>query len=194
MRSILALSLLCLAAGPALSASGDGSFAVDGPGNQTCRTFVEALDSGDERAAVAFAAWTEGFITGVNVFRDQTFDITPWQTTPLLMAKMRGFCAEKPEMAYVNALGRLIATLVPQRMTEGSDLVQMRSGGSAVALPAAVLARVRAALEDATGESIATPDASFDGRFVGAIMAYQQDQGLPQTGLPDQPTLNALFP
>ena len=194
MRKLLAGLALCALAGPALAAAPDGSFAVDGPGSRSCAEFAEALDPGNETAAIAFAAWTEGFATGVNVFREDTFDITPWQTTPLLMAKLRAFCEHNPDMAYVNALGRLIAALMEGRLTESSELVQTRNEGNAIVLPAAILARVRTAVEEATGETLETPVGGFDQNFAQTIESFQRAEGLAQTGLPDQPTLNALFP
>lgn len=193
MKYLITCLALCLLTAKAIAAAPDGSFAVDGPGSQPCSSFVQALESDNKTATIAYAAWTEGFTTGVNVFREQTFDITPWQTTSLLLAKMRAFCQNNPDMAYVDALGRLIATLMRDRLGESSPLVQTRYKGKAVALPAAIVQRVRAALQQ-QGATISSPQGGFDQSFADALIAYQKAHALVPTGLPDQPTLNALFP
>ncbi len=186
--------VLCLSAPTSYAATSDGAFAADGIGSQSCSAFLEAAKGQDRQALGYYASWIEGFMTGVNVFRDDTFDITPWQTAPLLMGKLGTYCAANPDLGVVVALGRLVAVLEPHRLTEPSETVQARTGGRAVAVPAAVLARVRGAIEAETGEALSTPEGSFDADFAAALRSYQSGRGLEESGLPDQRTLNALFP
>ena len=60
--------------------------------------------------------------------------------------------------------------------------------GSAVLLYVPVIARVRAALSE-----IGYQGGSTDFELIAALKAYQQDQGLDVTGLPDQATLARLL-
>ena len=193
-RQLFALILGIAAAGPALSASGDGQFKIDGPGAAPCAEFTAAM-TGSERAKIAgFAGWVEGFLTGVNAFRPETYDITPWQTTPLVMEKLRKFCLDHPDVQMIDATGRLVSVLVPDRQTAQSPIVQTRNGGHAVTLPAMILERVRQAVETDRAVALGTAPGGFDAEFSAALAAYQTARGLDATGLPDQMTLNAMFP
>jgi len=176
------------------AAANDGSFSVDGPGRQSCAFFVDALETGDPQASIAFGAWTEGFLTGVNLFQEDTYDITPWQTPEVIMAKMRVFCENNPDVAYVNALGRLVTTLLPNRQVAPSEVVQTRADGRAVALPLWVLEQVRGVLEAMPAGPLSTEKGMFDPEFAQRLRAYQLENDLPPTGLPDQSTLNRMFP
>lgn len=194
MRDLVSALVLALFATAGQAASTSGEFNVDGPGAQSCAFFVETMESGEPTAITAFSAWTEGFVSGVNVFRDDTFDVTPWQTPQLILSKMAAYCRENPDEAYVNALGKLISVLMPQRQTDPSPIIQVRYDGKAIALPVWVLNETRRALETATAAQLSTPADSFDDTFAERLKVFQQAQGLPQTGLPDQVTLNRLFP
>ncbi|PWR03516.1 hypothetical protein DKT77_06580 [Meridianimarinicoccus roseus] len=195
MRSVTVVLCLFLAPGVGHAASVGGEFNVDGPGAQNCSLFVEAVDQADAASLTAFSAWTEGFVTGVNVFRDETYDVTPWQTPQLILSKMAAFCRENPDVPYVNGLGRLISVLMPNRQTEPSPIIQVRYDGQAVALPTWVLNEARRALEAVTdGGALPTAPDGFDDAFAERLKSFQAAEGLPRTGLPDQATLNRLFP
>ncbi|MBC7139548.1 MAG: peptidoglycan-binding protein [Defluviimonas sp.] len=182
-----------LAALPARAADTAGRYAVDGIGSQPCRAFTQAADDGAEPLIAAYGGWLGGFITAYNIHTPQTFDVTPWQTTELLLAKLDKHCRTFPDRPFVEAAGALIATLQDARLTEASELVSIRAGGRGVYLPRAELGRIAAALA-ASGFPVATAAGEFDPAFSDALMAFQAARGLEKTGLPDQNTLNALFP
>jgi len=194
MKKLLSYLIVILSAGQVHAAASDGSFAVDGPGSQTCSFFVDALETGDQNAGIAFAAWSQGFITAVNVFEEDTYDVTPWQTVDLLMAKLRAYCNANPDVPYINALGALVSTLKSERLREASELVQARVDGSAVTIPAEVLARIRDQLEQSVLGEMGTEPNGFDLEFAERLKAFQRENGLTESGLPDQNTLNRLFP
>ena len=189
--SFVAMWIACQ---PAFGASSDGTFKIDGPGTLACSEFVAAVTRNDGQRVAGFSAWTEGFLTGVNAFWDDTYDITPWQTAPIVMEKLRVFCAANPQTSYMDAVGKLVALLSPSRQQMPGDVVQARHGGKAVVLPAVVLDQVRSVLEASRGAPLPTPGGGFDQAFSDALSAYQAAHNLPSTGLPDQLTLNAMFP
>ncbi len=194
MRILPATLAVALSAQVCAAATPEGQFAADGIGTQSCANFSAAIDQQEQERLVLYAAWIEGFVTGTNVFREDTFDIAPWQTTGLLMSKMQAYCRANPDTGFVVALVRLVSVLAPDRLTEESPRVEATAGAGTVALPQAVLERVRAALEAETGAAIDTPEGSFGPAFAEALRSYQSEAGLDPTGLPDQATLNTLFP
>lgn len=181
----------CLAAAPLWAADADGNFAVDGAGRAPCSDLVKAIKDQDGQSIATFAGWIDGFLTAMNVNQDDTFDLTPWQTTTLSISKMNAFCEANPDMALVNALGRYMNTLMPVRLTQGADLVRVENEGRAVFLYPDVLTRMADALL-AAGYSL--PDGDFGPGHAATLRAFQTDRGLTPSGLPDQATLNALFP
>jgi len=175
------------------AADENGSFAVDGVGSQTCRAYIDAIDSKDQRLLAAYASWMQGFVTGYNVLAEETFDITPWQSPELLILKMQSFCNANPETPFVRGVGGLIASLQANRISELSEKVDIRQDGQTLSLYREVLDAVRNTLGE-LGYDVPETSDSYDARFVAAVEAFQKDKNMPITGLPDQATLNALFP
>ncbi|SFA87873.1 Putative peptidoglycan binding domain-containing protein [Poseidonocella pacifica] len=187
----IAATVVSLLATPILAADDQGRFAVDGVGRQPCSVLVEAVRSENREQIIAFASWTDGFLTGANVYGLDTFDITPWQPIELLQAKLRQYCEANPDVAVINALGRLASVLEPDRLAEADELVSVRNDGQGVFIYGAMLDRVRQALAEAGHPA---PSEGFDAKFADALVTYQAANDLPQTGLPDLATLNSLFP
>ena len=186
-RSLLAAATL--AASHADAADSAGRFAVDGAGALDCARFAAAREEGGVGAAL-FLGWIGGYASGFNHFREDTFDVTPWQTVELLALKLDGFCAARPEVRFVDAMNRLLAALDPQKLSEESEVVRLSHGEQAVFVYREMLARIRAALVEAGfPPADASPEALTD-----ALARLQSMRGLAVSGLPDQPTLNALFP
>lgn len=186
-----AFSLL-VSVGTADAADPSGAFAVDGVGSRTYADFIAAKD-GDPDLLIAFAGWTTGFITAVNVFRNETFDLTPFQPTELLLAKMQKYCEANPDESYANALGKLVSSLMEGRLQAESDLVRISVGDKAVFIYRSVLADVYAKLANA-GLLPQKEPTEYDAAFASATSRYQASKGLPQSGLPDLATMNSLYP
>ena len=194
-RAAAVAATLALAAAPAplAAASQDGSFSVDGVGARPCGDFAKAVQDNNQPLVIAYTGWTEGFVSAFNAFRDDTFDLTPWQTAPVIMQKMLKFCTANPDTQYLDGLAKLSAVLNSQRMTEKSEIVQTQYDGQSAPLPAEVLSRVREVLAQ-TGAEVGTPEGEFGPEFADALLDYQKANSLPETGVPDQITLNAMFP
>ncbi|WP_201742297.1 peptidoglycan-binding domain-containing protein [Mangrovicoccus ximenensis] len=193
-RMIPGLAAALLLPLAAAAASQDGKFKADGAGTAPCSDFTAALEAGDRVKVAGFAAWTEGFLTAVNALQADTYDITPWQTTPVLMEKLRRFCLGHPGTQMIEATGQLAAVLAPYRQVAESPMVQARNSGRAVMLPAVILERVRQVLEEERGSGLSTAGGDFDAAFSAALAGFQKARGLAETGLPDQLTLNMMFP
>lgn len=188
----LSAAVLLVSALTAWSADDSGAYAVDGVGSRTCADLSKAFETRDDRLLGAFAAWTDGFMTGYNVHSAQTFDITPWQTVELTLTKMNVFCKDNPQTAFVEALGKLIAVLREGRLLQADALVLLRSGKQGVYMYRTMIPRLKAALQ-AEGFAVASPDGAFDDAMAIALKGFQRREGIAESGLPDQPTLNALL-
>ena len=172
----------------ALSAADEnGQFAVDGVGGRSCSDYnaMRATEDGQR----AFAGWTEGFVSAYNALSQDTFDVTPWQPVQLLLLKMGSFCKANPQVPYVNGLSALIRTLEPARTQIEDTFITIRNGDKGVNLYRRTLEKLRGDL-GAAGFDAGDTDAAL----VQALSDYQDSKGLTQTGLPDAPTMNALYP
>ncbi len=188
--SFAVLSLCLAVPAPAPAADAAGRFAVDGPGAASCADFLRARDAGGA-ALAGFAGWAAGFISAVNVFTPDTYDVTPWQTVELVTAMLAAHCARATDQPFVEATGALVGALTADRLTTLSPIVQARKGGTSVVLYAAILDDVRARLNRAGHDP--GSGSGFDAAFAGALSDWQKANGVPVTGLPDQPTLNDLM-
>ena len=192
--SVLGAAALALTLGVAAAQAADdqGAYAIDGVGSRSCADLAKAYAEKDEKLLLAFASWTDGFITSYNIHAAQTFDITPWQTVELTLAKMNVFCQANPKTPYIEGLAKLMAVLKADRLTTSDELVLVRSGKQGTYLYRGMLTKIRAALQ-AAGIEVGSPEGSFDDSFAAALKSYQAKTGLPTSGLPDQQTLNALL-
>ena len=124
--SVLALALVT--GGPALSADQDGKFAIKGAGLQTCSAFNTAFDEQNVDLGIYYG-WVDGFVTGLNQFRDETFDAAPWQTTETLLGLMREVCrAQSEDPRVIDVVNRLIGDFTPLRLTRESRLQGVKTG------------------------------------------------------------------
>ncbi|RYH02990.1 hypothetical protein EU805_04425 [Salipiger sp. IMCC34102] len=188
MSRAAALAALIALPLPALAADADGDFGVDGIGRASCEELTTAIAADETDKINAFGSWTSGFISATNALSEQTFDVTPWQSEALTLNLLNTFCGQNPETLFVNAVGRLIQTFAPARLTESSQVQVLGEGEDSVRIYVTVLDGVRRALTEAGYEVAEGPDG-----LTQALTAFQTDEGIETTGLPDQQTLLELF-
>jgi hypothetical protein len=177
---------------PGHTADATGGFAVDGVGSRLCSDLSKAATDKDVRMMSAFASWTDGFMTGYNIHQPDTFDITPWQTVELTLTKIGVFCQDNPTVPFVEAVGKLTTVLRDGRLTEGDDLILLRAGTQGVYIYKSMIPRIKASLEQQS-IPVSSAEGAFDTAFSDALKKFQGREKLPESGLPDQPTLNALL-
>jgi hypothetical protein len=191
-RALTLALTLALVPAAALAGDAEGRFAAKGAGQTTCQQFLTSMEEkGDDLRL--YAGWVDGYVTAFNMLRDETFDIAPWQSTELLVLKLQAFCRANPESPFMDGMNQLALALYPDRLTEPSEIVSVQVGAQRGLLYRAVLDRVEAKLRD-LGHLAESPEGDPAVASVEAIRAFQTAQGVPVTGLPDQATLNALFP
>lgn len=170
----------------------DGLYAVDGAGRTTCEQFTAARSENGDQLRV-YAGWVDGYVSGLNHRLPETYDLTPWQSVELLIAKLGAFCAQNPDTQFAAATNQLVQTLYDMRLTAESQISRVQVGGSAVFLYQAMIPRIHAALQE-RGFDAGPETESYSERLAAAVRRFQIDAGLSVNGLPDQLTLNALFP
>ena len=185
-RRLAAAATALLLAGPAVAQSG----AVEGPGGQPCRALTTAQSDSPETFG-AYGVFISGFLMAANAYEEDTFDLTPWQTPDVMLAQVARFCAANPDQPIGGAIAAYLQYLRPDRLQEPSEVVEATNGQETVRLYAAVVDRIRERLEaDGRLEAGGT---GFDGAVSEALLAFQRERGLAETGVPDPATLIALL-
>jgi peptidoglycan hydrolase-like protein with peptidoglycan-binding domain len=193
LRPLLYLSAIVFSMPAVLQAADStGGFAVDGIGARSCADLTKAASEKDVKMMAAFASWTDGFMTGYNIHQPDTFDITPWQTVELTLTKIGVFCNDNPDAPFVEAAGKLTAILRDGRLAQSDSLVLLRAGKQGTYVYSSMIPRIKAGLEQ-HNIAVSSADGDFDAAFSAALKTFQAAEKLPQSGLPDQPTLNALL-
>lgn len=188
----IATALTVLQCGTAYSADQNGNFAIRGAGLQTCGNLIEAFDDGTEDLAL-YAGWIDGYVTGLNQFREDTFDMTPWQTSGTLLAMTTQVCrTEAEDTGFMTAFVSLLRGLSGARLTQQSELTGVFSSGQRVVLYKSTVADLERKLVE-LGHNVGQVDEEFTENTARALMSFQSNRGLKETGLPDQKTLFALF-
>ncbi len=159
---------------------------VEGPGRMACADFSGLDPASDEARGVA--AWLTGYMTGHQRLMSDIFDLTPWQTVPVLLSLLRQYCEANGEAKVEEGAQQLVAYLRPDALTGPAKVVAVGSGKNVVLLYAPVVAEVRRKLAE-TGH----PAGPSMEDLAAALRSYQAEKNLPQTGLPDQSTLATLL-
>jgi hypothetical protein len=161
-------------------------YVVEGPGRMTCADF-NAAEAAEPRI-ISVASWLNGYLTAHNRLSNDIFDLTPWQTTPILMSLLAQYCAANPDQIVERGAQELVAYLVPNALREPSDVVAVGQGSDVVLLYVRTVGNIRQRLSEE-----GFPPATSMESLLEAIAAFQAQNGLPVTGLPSQNTLAILL-
>ncbi len=191
MRATLVAGLVMLAAGSSRAAAPDGSFAIRGIGSGTCGELVKAVDARSPEVAW-FAHWLDGYVTAVNRYRADTFDVAPWPGTRLLLMLVDAHCRGNRDQPLYEVVHQLVVLLGTQRLVDRSEPVEIRVGERRRMLYRAVVRRLQRALIER--KLLADrADGIFGPRTRKAVAAFQRKAGLEATGFPDDETLYKLL-
>lgn len=177
--------------GGVLAADAAGKFAAKGVGRTSCADFVRIVDGKDSKALI-YAGWIDGYITASNLYVRDTYDVLPWQGSAVVFSSLGKFCRQNPELAFHRAVIAMVRTLHRQRVVAESAVVEIPVGDKSFRLYAHTLRRTQEKLAE-LGHYSVTPTGTYDRDTKWALEAYQRSKSLPVTGVPDQPTLTALF-
>ncbi len=173
------------------AADAQGKFTTDGIGAESCQRFIGEREK-KSNFYFMFAGWLDGYMSALNQYTGDTFDITPWESSELLMALIERHCRQNPDDQYIKVVVSLAKTLNNDKLTEESFPVDATVGDKTVRIYQAVMARAQSALK-AAGHYAGDVDGQFGPNTQTAFEAFQTAMKIEVTGLPDQQTLLALF-
>ena len=173
------------------AADENGKFAVKGAGKRTCSDFVAAMEA-KSTDYYLYGGWLEGFISSYNQHQKNNFDVTPWQTTELLLSLLQHHCQSKPDTYFLNATNSLIKTLFSIRLEAENNLVKVQVGKQESYFYQEILGRAKHRLK-VLGFLKGNESGPFTREDAIAFENYQKSIGLNVSGMPDQATLVSLF-
>jgi hypothetical protein len=187
---VVAASIL-LPAAAAHAADAENRFAIKGAAVAPCSQFIEVFDAKSDDVLL-FAGWISGFVTAINQVTPKTFDIAPWQSTEVMLFLMRDLCGRTPDQQFYRVAGNMAGLLAQDKLENFSDPVNIKNGEFKTVLPKAVVAKVQEELK-ARNFYTGGIDGAFGPGTQTAIEAFQKQQQIEQTGIPDQQTLVRLM-
>jgi hypothetical protein len=175
----------------AQAADTDGNYAVRGAGSMSCSDFTKSVDSADENIE-EYLSWVQGNLSAHSRLMDDTFDVLPIIQPTAIGVILYNVCVSNPESTIEGASTSLINFMKEGRVRSMSEIIQLRNGESATALRQETLLRVRERLSEegyleAAGEDVTGPE------LRDALVAFQGDNALVSTGLPDPDTIIRLL-
>jgi hypothetical protein len=190
LRTLLALLFIFITSN-SYSADKKQSYAIKGAGIITCEQYVE-FTSNKSPEFVSLAGWIDGYITAFNQFQDDTFDVAPWQSTFLLTQAIKRHCNKHPQEKFFNALTAMLKVLAPARLLDGSEIVEISSGGKKLRMYKDIVKRIQQKI-NTLHKSRLPIDGIYSRQTEQQLRAFQKQADLEVTGIPDQNTLQRLF-
>lgn len=191
MISAVTVALL-FSAGSAQAADAAGKFSVRGVGSTPCSAFVAAINSKDEAALNRYASWVMGYVSAYNRQQDQTFDALPTGEGKDFLALTLGVCQASPNDRLEQAVFSGLRGLNEIRLTSDSAMVTLTGDGKTLAIREETLRyleRKMKALGYYKGQETGKPSP----QIVQAIKAFQTEQKIQATGLPNFSTLLTIL-
>lgn len=194
LRAIGVCAVLLALALPAVAhaADDDGNYALRGVGSAPCTDYTAALNGEGAAQAGVYVAWLAGYITARSRLAADTFDVLPLVSGADVAGLMNVICTQNPDATFESAADAAIRLFAPARVQRDSPLLELSYEGRTVLIRRSTFEQVQEALA-AAGLYSGGIDGAYGPGSRGAIIAFQQAQGLAVTGLPDADTLVALL-
>lgn len=184
-------SLLALLPCAGHAADKQGQFAVRGAGLISCAVFAqEQAARGDVYKIVS--SWVDGYVTGVNQYAPDTYDLLSFETTELLMAILDRHCRVHPTDPVFGVLMKLFDQLKADRLREKSTKLTLSKDKREATHYVELVRRVQRKLQK-HGLYHGDIDGEFNPDTSRAIASFQKSIGFEPTGFPDQTTLWRLL-
>ena len=180
------------AAPPAPAADGQGRFAGHGWAAGRCEALVSAVEDEDSIDRPLFVGWIGGYLTGANVYQDDTFDLAPLAPPEVVANIVLQQCRRNPEAAVVEVMVAVAEELSKQRLRSGRPILELSHDGRTIRVHQEIFRRTQNALKE-----LGFYDGGIDGAYGPqsrrALTRFQEARGLEVSGLPDEATLMELF-
>lgn len=186
----LLVSALCASA-QVYAADKDGKFAVKGAGKRECAAFSKAFDD-KSTDYYMYGGWLEGYLSSYNQVQDKAYDITPWQTTELMLFLLSKHCETNPKTKFLTAVNGLIKSFFPVRLKEESSMAKIAIKNTHAYYYSDVLKMVQNKLIQHKYFN-KKADGNWSTDMLKGILQYQKQFNLTASGYPDQQTLTHML-
>ena len=178
---------------PALAsrADVDGGFTIRGAGLLSCAVYTEEREKRSS-AYYMIGGWLDGYITAINQYAPDTYDVASFESTELFTAIMDSHCQDNPEDRLFSVVNTLVTRITDDRLRTGSPFVNAQVGDRTTQLYQTVVRRMQAKLLSLgfyEGESTGQVDSATQ----AAVARFQESIDFNPTGFPDQMTLWRLL-
>lgn len=187
----LAVALAMFATGGAEAADESGEFAVFGPGVRSCAEFRGLVDS-NARDALLYIGWFQGYLSRANLTDENVYSALPVVDANSAATLLYRVCANNPSVTFERAADSLIKLMAPMAVTERSEIVKIAQGERTIEIWQATLIRIQQELQS-LGHYQGEADGLFGSGTRQALTAFQKEQGLSESGIPDIETLAAFL-
>ncbi len=110
-KFVFCVLLALLAAGQTQAADERGRFRAKGVGSQSCASYM-TFDKDDK---LIVETWWAGYVTAVNIERDDTYDVLPDVKPELVNAWLEGYCRDNPNQLLAVAVHYMVEAYFPKR-------------------------------------------------------------------------------
>ncbi len=169
-----------------------GQFAVEGPGRLTCEAFTDARTDKGSAEFQRLIGFIEGYLSAANRYEPNTFDLSPWHNAAAFDLILNKHCTENPEDVIVSVAQKMVSALRPVRVASYSPMVEVGSGENRAILYRTILRRTQASLRS-RGLFAGEEDGNYSPQMRDALLAFQRQADLFETGVPDPATLWTLL-
>ncbi|QOL25127.1 peptidoglycan-binding protein [Thalassotalea sp. LPB0316] len=173
------------------SADNNGQFAVDGAGAQQCSIYTNAWEQ-NTRDLYVFIGWLDGYISSQNQSTENTFDLTPWQTSETMASLVYKACKNAPDDSFLVATIKVLRFIAPTKQLAQTALIKVDVGEQSVYLYQQTIDEIHLKLQALDYLKPGTPS-SFGSHSEQALKQFQDKNDLAATGFPDQKTLLMLL-
>lgn len=174
------------------AADTDGRYTVKGAGATNCARFSTAVqERGSE--LISFAGWTEGYLSAMNGYEEGVYDIAGWRSTEVMLAALSRYCQANPSAGFHDAVAKMAEQMRPNALARQSPIVTIKEGGNSITLYRNTVERVQKQLT-LRGIYTGPTDGEWNPVARDALQKFQEEKGVPATGIPDQYTLVHLLP
>lgn len=168
------------------------SFAVEGAGRLDCAVFIRARTDKSSPDYQRLIGFVEGYLSAANRYEPNTFDLTPWHNAAALDIILGSHCSQHTEDTLVSVVQRIVTGLRPVRVAQFSPMVEVGDDRHRTFVYETILRRAQSELK-LRGLYRGATDGTFTTELRDAFIAFQTNQSLTLTGVPDPATLWTLL-
>jgi len=175
----------------AYSADDKGQFAVRGVGLINCALFNHERATQD-KIYLMTSAWVDGYVSGINQYSTNTYDLLSFESSELLMSILSEHCKKNPQDPVFGVVRKLFEKIKHDSLLSLSRKISIEKGERKVLLYVEFIKRVQQKL---TKLKLYNDDINgiYSKSTEEAIKAFQLSIDFNPTGFPDQLTLWKLI-